>query len=62
MSFLLENWEKEQRLYCADSSDEPEPSLLLPELELKDFQLGSAHDLFAVSSKSKKAEKRAEND
>ena len=34
-------------------SDESEPSWLEPELELKDFQLGSARDLFLISSKSK---------
>ena len=28
-------------------SDEPEPSWLEPQLELKDFQLGSGRDLFA---------------
>ena len=35
------------------ASDESEPSWLEPELELKDFQLGSARDLFPFSSKSK---------
>ena len=30
-----------------NSSDEPEPSWLEPQLELKDFQLNSARDLFA---------------
>jgi hypothetical protein len=34
-------------------SDESEPSWL----ELKNFQLGSARDLFALSSKSKKGRK-----
>ena len=41
-------------------SDESEPSWLEPELELKDFQLGSARDLFYFSSKSKIGPKRAE--
>ena len=41
-------------------SDESEPSWLEPELELKDFQLGSARDLFPFSSKSKIGRKRAE--
>ena len=31
-------------------SDEPKPSWLEPQLELKDFQLGSARDLFHFSS------------
>ena len=35
------------------SSDEPEPSWLEPQLELKDFQLGSARDLFHFSSELK---------
>ena len=35
------------------TSDESEPSWLEPQLELKDFQLGSARDLFYFSSKSK---------
>ena len=35
------------------TSDESEPSWLEPELELKDFQLGSARDLFRFSSKLK---------
>ena len=35
-----------------NSSDESEPSWLEPELELKDFQLGSARGLFLFSSKS----------
>ena len=35
------------------TSDESAPSWLEPELELKDFQLGSARDLFLFSSKSK---------
>ena len=43
-----------------DSSDESELSWLEPELELKDFQLGSARDLFPFSSKSKIGRKRAE--
>ena len=38
-------------------SDEPEPSWL----ELKDFQLGSARDLFCFSSDAKIGQKRAEN-
>ena len=42
------------------SSDESEPSWLEPELELKDFQLGSARDLFPLSSKSKIGRKQAE--
>ena len=42
------------------TSDEPEPSWLEPQLELKDFQLGSARDLFPFSSKSKIGRKRAE--
>ena len=42
------------------SSDEFEPSWLEPQLELKDFQLGSAHDLFHLSSKLKIGQKRAE--
>ena len=41
-------------------SDESEPSWLEPELELKDFQLGSARDLFPFSSKSKIGRKQAE--
>ena len=41
-------------------SDESEPSWLEPELELKDFQLGSARDLFPLSSESKIGRKRAE--
>ena len=41
-------------------SDESEPSWLEPELELKDFQLGSARDFFPFSSKSKIGRKRAE--
>ena len=41
-------------------SDESEPSWLEPELELKDFQLGSARDLFHFSSKLKIGQKRAE--
>ena len=39
--------------YYLDSSDGSEPSWLEPELELKDFQLGSARNLFLFSSKSK---------
>ena len=35
------------------TSDESEPSWLEPELELKDFQLVSARDLFLLSLKSK---------
>ena len=42
------------------TSDESEPSWLEPELELKDFQLGSARDLFPFSSKSKIGRKQAE--
>ena len=41
-------------------SDGSEPSWLEPELELKDFQLGSARDLFLFSSKTKIGRKRAE--
>ena len=41
-------------------SDESEPSWLEPELELKDFQLGSACELFHFSSKLKIGKKRAE--
>jgi hypothetical protein len=41
------------------TSDESEPSWLEPELELKNFQLGSARDLFPFSSKSKISPKRA---
>ena len=41
-------------------SDESEPSWLEPELDLKNFQLGSARDLFPFSSKSKNGQKRAE--
>ena len=37
------------------ASDEPEPSWLEPKLELKDFQLGSARDLFHFSSDAKLA-------
>jgi hypothetical protein len=47
--------------YIYTFSDESEPSWLEPELELKDFQLGSARDLFPFSSKSKIGRKRAEN-
>ena len=42
------------------TSDESEPSWLEPELELKVFQLGSAHDILPLSSKSKIGRKRAE--
>jgi hypothetical protein len=35
------------------NSDESEPSWLEPELELKDFQLGSARDLFPFSCKNR---------
>ena len=35
------------------SSDGSEPSWLEPELELKDFQLGSTRDLFVFNSKLK---------
>ena len=41
-------------------SDESEPSWLEPELELKDFQLGSARDLFTLSLKPKIGQKPAE--
>ena len=41
-------------------SDESEPSWLEPELELTDFQLGSARGLFPFSSKTKIGRKRAE--
>ena len=37
---------------CISTSGESEPSWLEPELELKDFQLGSARGLFLFSSKS----------
>ena len=47
-------------LYRAICSDESEPSWLEPELKLKDYQVGSAHDLFPFSSKSKIGQKRAE--
>ena len=47
-------------LVCLKSSDESEPSWLEPQLELKDFQLGSARDLFPFSSKSKIGRKRVE--
>ena len=40
-------------------SDESKPSWLEQQLELKDFQLGSARDLFPFSSKSKIGRKRA---
>ena len=46
--------------YCLTGSNESEPSWLEPELELKDFQLSSARDLFPFSSKSKIGRKRAE--
>ena len=36
-----------------NNSDESEPSWLQPYLELKDFQVGSARDLFHFSLKSK---------
>jgi hypothetical protein len=42
------------------NSDESEPSWLEPQLELKDFQLGSARDLFHFSSELKIDQKRAE--
>ena len=48
--------------FYLSTSDESEPSWLEPELELKDFQLGSARDLFPFSSKSKIGRKRAEID
>ena len=54
---LLCNSRIYQLLFC---SDESEPSWLEPYLELKDFQLGSARDLFYFSSKSKIGPKRAE--
>ena len=38
----------------------PSLAFLKPELELKDFQLGSARDLFHFSSKSKIGRKRAD--
>ena len=38
------------------NSDESEPSWLEPELELKDFQLGSACDLFPSARNRKLAE------
>ena len=44
------------------NSDESKPSWLKPELKLKDFQLGSARDLFPFSSKLKIDQKRAEID
>ena len=47
-------------IFMVAISDESEPSWLKPELELKDFQLGSACDLFPFSSKSKIGRKRAE--
>ena len=40
-------------------SDASEPSWLEPQLELKDFQLGSARDLFSFSLKSKISQKGA---
>ena len=40
------------------TSDEPEPSWLEPQLELKDFQLSSAREFFPFSSKSKIGPKR----
>ena len=43
-----------------NSSDESKPSQLEPQLELKDFQLGSDCDLFHFSLKSKIGRKRAE--
>ena len=46
--------------FLPHTSDESEPSWLEPQLELKDFQLGSARDLFPFSSKSKIGRKRAE--
>ena len=42
------------------TSDESEQSWVEPELELKDFQLGLARDLFPLSSKSKIGQKRAD--
>ena len=50
----------EGAVYYIDSSDESKPSWLEPELELKDFQLDLAHELFPLSSKSKIGRKRAE--
>ena len=37
-------------------SDESEPSWLEPELKLKDFQLGSARDIFPSARNKKSAE------
>ena len=42
-------------------SDESEPSWLEPELELKDFQLGSAHDLFFIQLEMKNQAKTSQN-
>ena len=39
--------------YGMYTSDESEPSWLEPQLELKDFQLGSTRDLFDLSSELK---------
>ena len=47
-------------IYSVNASDESEPSWLEPELELKDFQLGSARDLFPFCSKLKIGRKRDE--
>ena len=51
-------YSKDSQSTYLPTSDEPEPSWLEPYLELKDFQLGSARDLFHFSSKI--GRKRAE--
>ena len=52
-AFLFLHLHFQMIIKCVTSSDEPEPSWHEPYLELKNFQLGSARDLFHFSSELK---------